>query len=396
MLIKFQYSYVKPFWIWVLLILPYLTSFGVAHPVPDVPLRAFFKADKSVVIKIEIDPRCFSEDPETEPYLRLDQYLQLSQPVLDALRSKAQKFVEQTVEISFFPGLVDPPDWKFDFTTFNSKKLGRSDDPVMVTGSWNLGQIVDQTGYQLRALPEGRLSIVFLNYYQEKSLPGLQVLFPGETSRILDLTGLSEATANDPSKELVKAIYSSEIWTTFISFLRDGFVHVVPLGADHILFVLGLFLMSRKLRVLIWQVSTFTVAHTITLGLATLGLVNVSGVLVEPIIAGSIIVIALENIFLPRYSPWRLLVVFIFGLIHGLGFAGALSRLDLPDTSLLVSLVGFNVGVEAGQLLVIGIAFGLTLWVRGSEQYRKFVVLPASVSIAVMGAYWMIQRIYFQ
>ena len=154
MLIKFQYSYVKPFWIWVLLILPYLTSFGVAHPVPDVPLRAFFKADKSVVIKIEIDPRCFSEDPETEPYLRLDQYLQLSQPVLDALRSKAQKFVEQTLEISFFPGLVDPPDWKFDFTTFNSKKLDRSDDPVMVTGSWNLGQIVDQTGYQKRSLPE--------------------------------------------------------------------------------------------------------------------------------------------------------------------------------------------------------------------------------------------------
>ena len=396
MLIKFQYSYVKPFWIWVLLILPYLTSFGVAHPVPDVPLRAFFKADKSVVIKIEIDPRCFSEDPETEPYLRLNQYLQFSQPVLDALRSKAQQFVEQTVKISFLPGSVDPPDWKFDFTTFNSKKLGRSDDPVMVTGSWNLGQIVDQTGYQIRALPEGRLSIVFLNYYQGKVLRGLQVLFPGETSNILDLTGLSEATANDPSKELVKAIYSSEIWTTFISFLRDGFVHVVPLGADHILFVLGLFLMSRKLRVLIWQVSTFTVAHTITLGLATLGLVNVSGVLVEPIIAGSIIVIALENIFLPRYSPWRLLVVFIFGLIHGLGFAGALSRLDLPDTSLLVSLVGFNVGVEAGQLLVIGIAFGLTLWVRGSEQYRKFVVLPASVSIAVMGAYWMIQRIYFQ
>ena len=154
--------------------------------------------------------------------------------------------------------------------------------------------------------------------------------------------------------------------------------------------------MSRKLRVLIWQVSTFTVAHTITLGLATLGLVNVSGFLVEPIIAGSIIVIALENIFLPRYSPWRLLVVFIFGLIHGLGFAGALSRLALSDTSLLVSLVGFNVGVEAGQLLVIGTAFGLTLWVRGSEQYRKFVVLPASVSIAVMGAYWMIERIYFQ
>jgi len=396
MLIKFQYSYVKPFWIWVLLILPYLTSFGVAHPVPDVPLRAFFKADKSVVIKIEIDPRCFSEDPETEPYLRLNQYLQFSQPVLDALRLKAQQFVEQTVKISFLPGSVDPPDWKFDFTTFNSKKLGRSDDPVMVTGSWNLGQIVDQTGYQIRALPEGRLSIVFLNYYQEKSLPGLQVLFPGETSRILDLTGLSEATANDPSKELVKAIYSSEIWNTFISFLRNGFVHVVPLGADHILFVLGLFLMSRKLRVLIWQVSTFTVAHTITLGLATLGLVNVSSFLVEPIIAGSIIVIALENIFLPRYSPWRLLVVFIFGLIHGLGFAGALSRLDLPDISLLVSLIGFNVGVEAGQLLVIGTAFGLTLWVRGSEQYRKFVVLPASVSIAAMGAYWMIERIYFQ
>lgn len=396
MLIVFYYFCVRPHLIWALLLLPCLMSFGVAHPVPDVPLRAFFKADKSVVIKIEIDPRCFSEDPETEPYLRLNQYLQFSQLVQDSLRSKAEKFVKQTLEISFLPGPVVPPDWKFDFTTFNSEKLVLSDDPVMLTGSWNLGKISDQTGYQIRALPEGKLSVLFLNYYQGKGLRGLQVLFPGESSRILDLSGVSEAIEKNLGGEFTKAIYLSEIWTTFVSFVRGGFVHVVPLGADHILFVLGLFLMSRRLRLLVWQISTFTVAHTITLGLATLGLVNVSVFLVEPIIAGSIIVIALENIFFPRYSPWRLLVVFIFGLVHGLGFAGALNRLDLPDTSLLACLIGFNVGVEAGQLLVIGLAFGLTLWVRGSEQYRKFVVLPASFSIAAMGVYWMIQRIYFQ
>src|SRR5690606_451107 len=111
-------------------------------------------------------------------------------------------------------------------------------------------------------------------------------------------------------------------------------------------------------------VTMFTVAHTLTLGLATLGALSVPGSVVEPVIAASIAVIALENVFRPKYSRWRLAVVFVFGLIHGLGFAGALQELNLPAPSLAVGLLGFNVGVEFGQLTVIAIAWAVTFGLK--------------------------------
>jgi hypothetical protein len=183
--------------------------------------------------------------------------------------------------------------------------------------------------------------------------------------------------------------------STFFSFTRQGFVHVLPLGLDHILFVLGLFFLSRKWKPIIYQVSVFTIAHTITLGLATLDLVAAPSHVVEPIIAASIAVVAIENIFFPGYRHVRLLVVFFFGLIHGLGFAGALSAFDLDPTSLVIGLLGFNVGVEFGQLAVIALVFGATFWLTEDKAYRKWVVVPGSSLIALMGIYWTIERVFF-
>ncbi len=373
-----------------------LGSLTIAHPVPNVPLRSFFEADGSLVIKIELDIRCLSEDAETEPYLLLDPYLRMSQAERDQLQSQGLDYARRTVEIAFQPGKAVHPEWTFEFTTFQSGQLTRADDPVMLTGSWRLEDLAGRTGYQVRALPEGELNVLFLNYYQGKVLKGIQVLFPGESSLLLDITVLADADIGDPDQELIEGVYSVEDWATFSSFIRAGFVHVLPLGMDHILFVLGLFLLSRKWKLLLWQITTFTVAHTITLGLATAGLLHVPDSLVEPIIAGSIMVIALENIFHPTYSRGRLLIVFVFGLVHGLGFAGALRQLELPTTSLLVVLLGFNVGVETGQLTMIALAFIATIWLRDSGRYRKYIVLPGSLSIAATGAYWMVQRIFFQ
>jgi hypothetical protein len=183
--------------------------------------------------------------------------------------------------------------------------------------------------------------------------------------------------------------------STFYSFARQGFVHVLPLGLDHILFVLGLFFLSRKWKPILYQVSVFTVAHTITLGLATLELISAPSHVVEPIIAASIAVVALENIFFPNYRHSRLFIVFFFGLIHGLGFAGALSAFDLDPASLVIGLLGFNLGVEFGQLAVIAIAFFLTFWLKDEEKYRKIAVVPCSTLIALMGTYWTIERIFF-
>ncbi|MHA7876114.1 HupE/UreJ family protein [Roseivivax sp.] len=148
----------------------------------------------------------------------------------------------------------------------------------------------------------------------------------------------------------------------FLSYIPVGFEHILPMGLDHILFVLGLFFLTPKFGPLLWQVSAFTLAHTVTLALGALGIVNVPGSIVEPIIAASIVFVAFENIFSRGFSRWRPLVVFIFGLLHGLGFASVLGEFGLPPGQFIPALLGFNIGVELGQLTVIAVAF-LVVWV---------------------------------
>lgn len=178
----------------------------------------------------------------------------------------------------------------------------------------------------------------------------------------------------------------------FVSYLALGFEHILPRGADHILFVLGLFLLSAEVRALLWQVSAFTVAHSVTLALAIYGLVRIPAEVVEPLIALSIAFVALENLLTSELRPWRPFVVFGFGLVHGLGFAGVLSRLALPKGELLPALLAFNAGVELGQLTVIGMAFACVGWLRASPRYRHFVVIPGSTAIAAVGIVWAVQR----
>ncbi len=177
-------------------------------------------------------------------------------------------------------------------------------------------------------------------------------------------------------------------------YLNFGFEHILPKGLDHILFVLALFLLSIKFSYLLWQVTAFTIAHSITLGLSIYGYVSLSSAVVEPLIALSIVFVAFENLMTSRLNPWRPVVVFIFGLLHGLGFAGVLSELGLPREDFLTALVTFNVGVELGQLTVIGSAYLFLGWFISKTWYRKFVIFPASLVIAVTGAYWTIERVF--
>lgn len=156
---------------------------------------------------------------------------------------------------------------------------------------------------------------------------------------------------------------------TFANYIPVGFDHIVPKGLDHILFVLGLFFLAARFRPLLLQVSLFTLAHTITLALAALGYtdfiddftqasLSVAFIdIVEPLIALSIAYVAIENIFTKGISPWRPFVIFIFGLLHGLGFASVLAEFGLPEETFVAALIGFNVGVEIGQLAVIAVMF---------------------------------------
>ena len=177
------------------------------------------------------------------------------------------------------------------------------------------------------------------------------------------------------------------------NYLALGYTHILPKGLDHILFVLGLFLLSVRLRPILLQVTTFTVAHSITLALTTYGLVSISPRLVEPLIALSIAYVAIENLLTDQVKPWRIALVFAFGLLHGMGFAGVLSGLGLPRGEFLTALLSFNLGVEAGQLTVIAIAALCVVGYRHRAWYHQRVVVPASLAIAGVGIYWMVVRI---
>ena len=184
-------------------------------------------------------------------------------------------------------------------------------------------------------------------------------------------------------------------WSVFLNYIAVGFEHIVPLGMDHILFVIGLFLLSTRLKPLLVQITSFTLAHTITLALGLFGVLVVPASLVEPLIAISIVYVAVENILFSRMTKWRPVLVFAFGLLHGLGFAGVLSEFGLPQGQYVVGLLGFNLGVEFGQLAIIAVCFTLVgYWFGQKAWYRKAIAIPGSLAIAAVGAYWAIERIF--
>ena len=183
---------------------------------------------------------------------------------------------------------------------------------------------------------------------------------------------------------------------TIKTYLVSGFYHILPKGLDHILFILGIFLLSVKLRPLLWQVTMFTVAHTLTLGLTMNGVIALPASIVEPLIALSIAYIGIENIFARKLHSSRLLLVFCFGLLHGMGFASVLQDFGMPEDAFITALISFNIGVELGQLTIISLAFVIVgLWISNKTWYRQVVVTTGSAAIAVTGLYWTWDRIVF-
>lgn len=224
---------------------------------------------------------------------------------------------------------------------------------------------------------EGYGQIVIRQQGVDEPFTGL--LFGGETTPPITISGGAALSA----------------WESFTSYIPVGFDHILPKGLDHILFVLGLFFLSLRMGALLWQVTAFTAAHTVTLALGALGVVNVPGSIVEPIIAASIVYVGVENILSSGLNKWRPMVVFGFGLLHGLGFASVLGEFGLPTGQFVPALLGFNVGVELGQLTVIAIAFlAVGLWFGKKPWYKGYIANPASAAIALVGAYWVIERVF--
>ena len=237
-------------------------------------------------------------------------------------------------------------------------------------------------------VPPGATEVAF---FASRSFPDVHLEII-DTSRGISARSILEPGARSDPFELRGPARQPDRGQIAWQYLRLGFEHITPRGGDHILFVLGLFLLSPRLRPLLWQITAFTVAHAVTLVLGALGVITLSRNIVEPIIALSIAWVAIENMMTARLHPWRPAVVFLFGLLHGLGFAGVLAELGLPDTERLLALITFNVGIEIGQLSVIALALATLGWFRHRPWYRGRLVVPLSGVIAVIGLAWTVQR----
>ena len=184
--------------------------------------------------------------------------------------------------------------------------------------------------------------------------------------------------------------------TVFTKYIAIGFQHIIPTGLDHILFIICVFFLNKNLKQVVLQASMFTLAHSITLALAMYNIIQPVAAIIEPLIAFSIVLLAVENIFTDKIKPWRIIMVFLFGLIHGLGFAGSLSGLGLPSYAFANALISFNIGVELGQLaIILGMyvfvfkLFSKKLW------YKQRIVIPSSILIALIASFWTIERLFF-
>ena len=254
-----------------------------------------------------------------------------------------------------------------------------------------------------------RISVIMLSGEIDRSTKNLQWYYParfGDNAvRVRQVDEVNEKwhwsgwqwLRKDQSSQLfsLENIFTRRpVTEVIISYIVVGFEHIVPRGSDHILFILGIFLLSVKMKPLLWQVTMFTIAHTITLGLSMNGVISLPPNIVEPLIALSIAYVGIENIFSKRLHKSRLLLVFCFGLLHGLGFAGVLADFGMPADDFVTALISFNVGVELGQLAVISAAFLVVgLWFSTKPWYRKAVIIPGSAAISVIGLFWTFERL---
>ncbi|MFK8053836.1 MAG: HupE/UreJ family protein [Woeseiaceae bacterium] len=233
----------------------------------------------------------------------------------------------------------------------------------------------------------------------EFCMPGESGLDPALCEQLAALDSADGKTARLVTPILDDSGNARGALSTFMLYVSIGVNHILPGGLDHILFVLALVLARTKLKPLVVQVSAFTLAHTVTLGLAATGVLSPPASVVEPLIAASIAFVAIENLFVKDAPRWRPLIVFLFGLLHGLGFAGFFGELGLPSGQFWSALFGFNVGVELGQFAVIAVAMAILMagrrWAGSqvvAEEYRTWVVLPGSAAIGAIGLWWAIER----
>lgn len=215
----------------------------------------------------------------------------------------------------------------------------------------------------------------------------------GETSPTIDVRPPDSSGPGAAATVVTRTSTSMSGLRVAARYAKLGFVHIIPEGTDHALFVLGLFLLSPRFKTVLWQITAFTIAHTITLTLTSLNVIGLPARFVEVSIALSIAFIGVENLFTTRVHAWRPAVAFLFGLVHGMGVASSFNEAGFPEGQLVPALAAFTVGVEGGHMTVLALAFLALGWWRDKPWYRQRVAVPISVAIALMAGYWTIKRL---
>ena len=249
---------------------------AMAHPVPDVLVRSYFSSSGEAEIRVEVDPRSFEAHPEEHDYLEKKAAEKVDDQTLAGLGTTAERVLAGRVRFLLEPLGEVKPEFVWSFAKLGDGPLENPDDPAVLVGSWRTTLPKGLSGYRIESLqlkdPAAiPMNVVFLNHLDGKQIERYAVLFPGEKSFLLDLTGLATAQAATAPGAVGATAGSGDLAAIFTSEVKRGFLHVLPLGLDHVLFVLGLFLMSRKWKPLLFQVTTFTLAHTITLWMASAG-----------------------------------------------------------------------------------------------------------------------------
>ncbi|MEQ1910177.1 MAG: HupE/UreJ family protein [Vicinamibacterales bacterium] len=179
-------------------------------------------------------------------------------------------------------------------------------------------------------------------------------------------------------------------WVRSIRYVTVGYRHILPAGFDHVLLIIGLCLLGSQIRPVLEQIAVFAVAHALVMALAVYGLVSVPTRSVEPLFGLMIAFVGIENVLTQAVSVWRVALVLVSGLVHGVGMAGTLTKLPLPSADRMVALIGVNVGIDAGQLTIVALVALVVIWWRNRSWYRARVVVPVSLAIAAAGLFWTV------
>lgn len=350
-----------------------------AHQVASVELE-FLKLDRSWRLAGEMDIAYMLPETRNVPGgLPLSRAAAMKYPEEEfaRIRTETQNTLRKLLHITFADREIP---WRVEFPDFAKEPFElppEAGDIALISVHLEIEPIATAGELQVHWAGEQETELIIL--VDEGDDPQIISTLPGGKLTLLRKDASGTATAVD------RPVF----WTWVLS----GFHHVIPLGLDHMLFILGLFLLVPKWKPLLGQSLLFTTAHSVTLALAVLGVVTIPGKFVEIMIAVSIAWIGIENLLTRKVGKQRLILVFCFGLLHGLGFASVLAEKlgDIPREELLQPLFGFNLGVELAQITVLCAAF-LILWPL--RKWQKKAQMVGSIFVALAGLGWMVERIF--